>query len=111
MSTERLAKVLMFAWKRWTMAERALTHAGSYRNSRARRAKKACEFWRTVHRVAETALDKAVAPNRLAHAAVSREDADAHFTRPVDTDLPESFPDLPVVNCGAMLRTNGGRRE
>lgn len=110
MTTEKMIRVLSYAWKRWTMAERAYSRLDTRRRD-VLRAERACEFWRGVHNAAEASLEKVVAPNRLAHAATARALVDAHFTRPPDVDLPESFPDLPLVNCGVMLRKRGPRHE
>lgn len=108
MVTEKLSRVLLFAWKRWSVAERVLSRSRT--RGALRRAEAACEFWRGVHREAEASLEKIVAPNRLSHAAVSRTDYGGAFFRPPDTDLPETFPDLPVVNCGVKMRRTGGIR-
>lgn len=108
MTTEKLSRVLMFAWRRWTTAERVLSRSRDKRD--LRRAEAACEFWRAIHSEVEGSLEKIVAPNRLAHAAVARTDAGGIFTRPPDTDLPETFPDLPVIGGLAKMRRLGGAR-
>ena len=105
MTTARLGKLLDFAWRRWGAAERAVSRARSVEALRP--AERRCAFWRALHNRVEAVLERVVAPQRLAHAAVARTNTPPVFTRPPDTDLPETFPDLPIPNLGVILRPVG----
>ena len=79
-----------FSWDRWTRAERKLS---KLRGKAAKKQESVCAFWRSIYNryEAQEGFD-------LDHAATARSPTDPTYTRPQESDLLESLPDLPYAN-------------